>query len=176
MRVRNLRLERGWSQEQLAEKSGLSVRTVQRIDRGGHAGLASLQSLAAALEVNVAVLGPESIHSSGDMQPAEAVVHALRHYADFSGQASRAEFWWFTLALTVALAALSQAATWPAATLLTVALVPWLAAGARRLRDAGQSPWWLAILLAPVGGLVIVGFLCAMPSQEGSVVPNNATG
>lgn len=175
MRVRNLRLERGWSQEQLAEKSGLSVRTVQRIERGGQAGLASLQSLAAALEVDVAVLRPEPVQT-GDMQPSEAVVHALRHYADFSGRASRAEYWWFTLALTVALAALSQPAAWPAATLFVVALVPWLAVGARRLRDAGQSPWWLAILPAPVGGLVIVGFLCAMPTQEGSVVPNSATG
>ena len=34
MIVRKLRLQRGWSQEQLAEMSGLSTRTIQRIERG----------------------------------------------------------------------------------------------------------------------------------------------
>ena len=34
MLVQKLRLQRGWSQEQLAELSGLSVRTIQRIERG----------------------------------------------------------------------------------------------------------------------------------------------
>jgi uncharacterized membrane protein YhaH (DUF805 family) len=125
------------------------------------------------LEVDVDALRIDSIRPTGDMEPATAVAHALRHYADFSGRASRAEYWWFTLALTIALAALSQPATWLAATLLTVALVPWLAVGARRLRDAGQSLWWLAMLPAPVGGLVIVGFLCAMPSQGSSVAATN---
>jgi len=34
MLVRKLRLQRGWSQEHLAELVGVSVRTVQRIERG----------------------------------------------------------------------------------------------------------------------------------------------
>ncbi len=34
MLVQKLRLQRGWSQEQLATVSGLSVRTIQRIERG----------------------------------------------------------------------------------------------------------------------------------------------
>ena len=34
MLVQKLRLQRGWSQEQLAVVSGLSVRTIQRIERG----------------------------------------------------------------------------------------------------------------------------------------------
>lgn len=33
MIVRKLRLQRGWSQEQLATLTGLSVRTIQRIGR-----------------------------------------------------------------------------------------------------------------------------------------------
>lgn len=32
MIVRKLRLQRGWSQEQLATLTGLSVRTIQRIE------------------------------------------------------------------------------------------------------------------------------------------------
>ena len=39
MIVRKLRIQRGWSQEQLAELTGLSVRTIQRVERGQSAGL-----------------------------------------------------------------------------------------------------------------------------------------
>jgi len=46
MIVRKLRLQRGWSQEQLAELSGLSVRTIQRLERGKQAGLEKYRSLA----------------------------------------------------------------------------------------------------------------------------------
>ncbi|WP_216819982.1 helix-turn-helix domain-containing protein [Zoogloea sp. LCSB751] len=34
MLVQKLRLQRGWSQQQLAELSGLSARTIQRIEGG----------------------------------------------------------------------------------------------------------------------------------------------
>lgn len=176
MRVREIRIRRGWSQEQLAEISGLSVRTVQRIERGGHAGLASVQRLAAALGVEVEELREDPARQVEEMRPVDAVTHALRHYADFDGRASRAEFWWFTLAVAVAVTAVGQAATWAAASLGTVALVPWLAVAARRLRDAGQTPWWLLILLAPVGGLVAAGFLLAMPSEHGDAVSSSAGG
>ena len=46
MLVQKLRLQRGWSQEQLAELSGLSVRTIQRIERGLPASNETLKSLA----------------------------------------------------------------------------------------------------------------------------------
>ena len=39
MLVQKLGLQRGWSQEQLAELSGLSVRTIQRVKRGQPASL-----------------------------------------------------------------------------------------------------------------------------------------
>ena len=56
MIIRKLRLQRGWSQEQLAEMSDLSVRTIQRLERGKKAGLESLKSLAAVFEVELANL------------------------------------------------------------------------------------------------------------------------
>ncbi len=34
MLIQKLRLQRGWSQEDLAALSGLSVRTIQRLERG----------------------------------------------------------------------------------------------------------------------------------------------
>jgi len=57
--VHKLRLQRGWSQQQLAELTGLSVRTVQRIERGQAASLESLKSLAAVFEIDVASLQAE---------------------------------------------------------------------------------------------------------------------
>jgi len=52
--IKKMRLERHWSQDQLAEMSGLSIRTVQRIENGENAGLESLKSLAAVFETNIA--------------------------------------------------------------------------------------------------------------------------
>jgi len=56
MIVRKLRLKKGWSQEQLAEMADLSVRTIQRIERGQKAGLESLKSLAAVFDVELSNL------------------------------------------------------------------------------------------------------------------------
>ena len=51
--IKKMRLERHWSQEQLAEMSGLSVRTIQRIENGENAGLESLKSLAAVFDTDI---------------------------------------------------------------------------------------------------------------------------
>lgn len=47
MQIRLMRLKKGWSQEQLAEMSGLSTRTIQRIERGATASPETLKCLAA---------------------------------------------------------------------------------------------------------------------------------
>ncbi len=52
--IKKMRLERHWSQDQLAEMSGLSIRTIQRIENGENAGLESLKALAAVFEINIA--------------------------------------------------------------------------------------------------------------------------
>ncbi|MBC8753834.1 helix-turn-helix domain-containing protein [Kordia sp. YSTF-M3] len=51
--IKKMRLERHWSQEQLAEMSGLSIRTIQRIENGENAGLETLKALAAVFETNI---------------------------------------------------------------------------------------------------------------------------
>lgn len=51
--IRQLRLERTWSQAQLAEVSGLSKRTIQRIEKHGQASMESARSLAAVFETQV---------------------------------------------------------------------------------------------------------------------------
>lgn len=51
--IKKMRLERHWSQDQLAEMSGLNIRTIQRIENGENAGLESLKSLAAVFEIDI---------------------------------------------------------------------------------------------------------------------------
>lgn len=58
--IKSLRLSRAWSQEQLAELSFLSVRTIQRIENGGQASLETLSAVVAAFDLKVADLHPES--------------------------------------------------------------------------------------------------------------------
>ncbi len=55
-KVRQLRMSKGWPQEQLALASGLSVRTVQRVESEGAASLNTVISLAATFEVDVSEL------------------------------------------------------------------------------------------------------------------------
>ncbi len=56
MALRERRLARGWSQEDLAAASGVSTRTIQRIERGQEPGPETIRSLAAAFETNVETL------------------------------------------------------------------------------------------------------------------------
>lgn len=59
MILKQLRLSRLLSQEQLAQMSGLSVRTIQRIESGHTPSLESLKCLASVLEVDVSTLNQE---------------------------------------------------------------------------------------------------------------------
>ncbi len=56
MLIQKLRLQRGWSQQQLADLSGLSVRTIQRLEQGQSASVESLKALAAVFEIDFSEL------------------------------------------------------------------------------------------------------------------------
>ncbi len=56
MIIQKLRLENGWSQQQLAEMSGLSTRTIQRIENGKTPSVETVKSLAAVFEVDFSTL------------------------------------------------------------------------------------------------------------------------
>ncbi len=105
----------------------------------------------------------------------DAVKQCLRKYGDFSGRATRAECWWWTLAafLGTLMAASVDAAVnsfnsqneWsfsPVQTIFALAiLLPSLAVDTRRLHDIGKSGWWLLVwyVIAIVGWipLALVG-------------------
>ena len=89
----------------------------------------------------------------------DAVMTCLqRKYADFSGRAGRPEFWYFALLyFVVYIVALAAGAKAPTVVGLVVWLVllglvvPFFAAGIRRMHDTGRSGWWV---LLPIGNLV----------------------
>jgi transcriptional regulator with XRE-family HTH domain len=89
MLIQKLRLQRGWSQEQLAEVSGLSVRTVQRLERGQPGSLESLNALAAVFEIDLnrlkepTVETPQAGPARPDVRPDEAL--ALAHVRKVKG-------------------------------------------------------------------------------------------
>ena len=49
-KIRGMRLENGWTQDQLAQMCGVSVRTVQRIEKTGVASLDTANALAAVFK------------------------------------------------------------------------------------------------------------------------------
>ncbi|MBY6190682.1 helix-turn-helix domain-containing protein [Microbulbifer agarilyticus] len=59
MYLKQLRKRQKWTQEQLAEFSGLNVRTIQRIESGKKPSLESLKSLASVFEVDISILEQE---------------------------------------------------------------------------------------------------------------------
>jgi uncharacterized membrane protein YhaH (DUF805 family) len=100
-----------------------------------------------------------------DVSPLEWAVRPIRKYADFTGRAPRAEYWWFYLATVVVQIPLSMIdemlGEWsPFSGLFSLAiLLPWLAVSVRRLHDIDRTGWWLAAFFLP---LVVVGVWAAV--------------
>jgi len=85
MLIQKLRLQRGWSQDQLAEISGLSVRTIQRLERGQTGSLESLKALAAVFEIDLNRLKEPDVDAprTSSLLPDEAL--ALAHVRKIKG-------------------------------------------------------------------------------------------
>jgi DNA-binding CsgD family transcriptional regulator len=96
----------------------------------------------------------------------EAILVCLKKYAEFNGRASRAEFWWFTLFVILVGTAFNYMSTIFLSVFLTAMLLPFLAAGSRRLHDGGKSGWWQLFLLVPAAGFFMVGILWTLPSTN----------
>lgn len=89
-----------------------------------------------------------------------------KNYANFSGRARRAEYWWFTLFnLLVAIAIVAVAALiaeqliFVAVLWILATFLPTLAVTVRRLHDTNKSGWFYLISFIPFGGIVIFIFM-----------------
>jgi transcriptional regulator with XRE-family HTH domain len=174
-RVRQLRHQRHWSQEELAEACAVNLRTIQRLENEGRASRESLRALASVFEV-----APESLlHEEAAPAVTPSALLAMRtellRFHDFAGRSNRHDYWWFLLACLLALAIGQVLHPMILAVLSLVLVVPILAAGTRRLRDAGESPWWQLFWLVPIAGLVVL-WLQTRPSLVETPPEAHATG
>ncbi len=104
----------------------------------------------------------------------ESVKTCIQKYADFSGRATRAEFWWWVLATTIVSMAFSAVDSFinavtsnyffsPLSSIFGLAiLLPNLAVTARRLHDTGKSGWWQVVW-------VVVAILAIVPAILGVI-------
>ncbi len=114
----------------------------------------------------------------------EAVERALMlNYCNFSGRASRSEFWWYSLFTFILSAAISIVFCWSqnAMNIITglvnlALLLPSLGLAVRRLHDIDKSGWWIFISLIPVvGWILLIVWYCKdsqMEANEYGPVPN----
>lgn len=84
-----------------------------------------------------------------------------RAYAQFSGRASRAEFWWFVLGTTLLSLAVGTIDAVLRTSLLSslfsiFLIVPNLAISARRLHDTNRSGWYMLLALIPIAGWIVL--------------------
>lgn len=98
------------------------------------------------------------------MKLQESVKVCLTKYADFTGRATRSEYWWFMLFIVLVSAATSTVSNTLGVLFSLATLLPSVAAAARRLHDTNRSGWWQLVCLVPVVGLVV---LIVFLAQEG---------
>lgn len=98
----------------------------------------------------------------------DSITTCFSKYADFSGRATRAEYWWFALFIILS-GLICSAINDTLGTVYTVAtLVPSIAAAARRLHDTDRSGWWQLLGLIPIVGWIIVIVFLAQKGTPGS--------
>lgn len=103
----------------------------------------------------------------------QSIKSVFSKYADFSGRATRSEYWYFYLfnflvvmvyyialfAMLVSGSRDSSAAGYLSVMFIIYALVmtiPSLAVTVRRLHDTGHSGWWIFLNLIPVIGSIVL--------------------
>ena len=133
----------------------------------------------------------------------QSIRTCMRKYVNFSGRATRSEFWWFYLfTVLVNLVATSQASSF-VPTLLDgqdmtenessyflnnffflylstitslILLLPSLAVAVRRLHDVGRSGWWILIAFTVIGIIpLLIWYVTDTTDEENVYGPNPKT-
>lgn len=113
------------------------------------------------------------------MNMKESVVSVLKNWKNFSGRASRSEFWYFVLAsailgaivggieLATGLISIENPnATGPLSSILNLLLaIPTISVTSRRLQDYGYSGWWQLSYITVIGIFVVL-IWCMLPAKE----------
>ena len=119
-----------------------------------------------------------SITYSEKMTFSESIKTCFSKYADFSGTASRSEYWYFSLfELFCYLGALIISSATNSAVILGLLilglLLPGLSVSVRRLRDGAFSPWLVLLILIPYIGFIPLIVLYCQPSKPAGKANTN---
>jgi uncharacterized membrane protein YhaH (DUF805 family) len=106
----------------------------------------------------------------------DAVRVVFSKYVDFTGRATRGEYWWFTLAMFLVYLVLAGLGAVVSDIFMILyglvalgALLPGLAVSVRRMHDLDKSGWALLLGLIPLAGpIIILVYVC----QQGTPGPN----
>ncbi len=108
----------------------------------------------------------------------EHFLDAFKKYADFSGRATRKQYWMFVLFYMIIYIALGVIdvllQTFVLGLIFSLALfIPSISIAARRLHDTGRTGWWQLIYLVPLIGLIVmIVFLVQDSHDENQYGPN----
>jgi uncharacterized membrane protein YhaH (DUF805 family) len=111
-----------------------------------------------------------------EMSPIDYYVRAFQKYAQFSGRATRAEYWWFylvTIAVSILLSIIDMILNTPLEFIsliyLIVSLIPSTSIQVRRLHDVDKSGWYMLLNLVIIIGwiwLLILNILDSTPGDN----------
>ena len=110
----------------------------------------------------------------------DAVKLYFKNYFNFTGRASRSEYWWAYLAFSIVVVIIAiaeglamgwyYAGEGVASNLFSLAtFIGWLSLNARRLQDRGHTGWWQLALLIPLLPLAYFIILFTVTENESNL-------
>jgi len=96
----------------------------------------------------------------------ESIQTCFSKYADFSGRASRSEYWWWVLFVFLATVITGIVSDKLSALFSLAVMLPGLAVGARRLHDIDKSGWLQLLYFIPLLGWVILVYWAIQEGRE----------
>jgi uncharacterized membrane protein YhaH (DUF805 family) len=108
-----------------------------------------------------------------------AYMDAMRRYVDFSGRASRSQFWLFVLfyVIIIIIAVVIDILVFNSLEggigvlqllVVLIHLIPSIAISVRRLHDTDRSGWWIFISLVPLIGSIWLIVLYCLDGTQGN--------
>ena len=100
----------------------------------------------------------------------------MQNYCNFTGRASRSEYWWYVLFNACVSIAVAIVFCWSQdvynivnGVVCLALLLPGLGVAVRRLHDINKSGWWLLIGLVPIlGAILLIVWFC----KDSDMTPN----
>lgn len=87
-------------------------------------------------------------------------------YIDFNGRASRPEFWWFYLFVTICWIVGFSLGPVVELVIILGLIIPYIAVTTRRLHDINKTGWLQLIGIIPLIGWIVMIIWCATEGQK----------